>query len=387
MFALVPLVYISIQFYTLARDNLTKKVLSDLAGTAERQENHLESRLAQRNERLVFIQSRSSIVNSAQTMDSVSLHNALKDAKESNNHFKDISILDLNGKVIGSTNAMLIGSNMSDEEFFDSSKEKNSVDIMFKDSDGSSAGYLAGPVKNGDKTLGVLLIKTDNDTILSWIKDYAGFGQTGEIILVGKDSNGKAIALTPLRFKPDAAFNLSWDQGETSFPAYEALNGIESTFTNTRDYRSAEVLAATRQINGTNWGIIVKKDQSEAFAPLTDLQNRLALRLIVVATIIFFGSRYLAHILTKPLLNLRETAENLSRGDLSARANIYGEDEFGQLAKTFNRMANEIEITFNLLRDKVRETRELQERLIKPEAKEEVERLEKQIQDLKEKLT
>lgn len=385
LFSMIPMSYISFQFYLNASSDLQEKVLSDLKGTAERQENRLDLRLAQNNERLMFIQSRSSIINNLNSDNQKGLNTALIDAKESNDHFKEVSALNLKGKVINSSNSDLVGKDYLGQEFFTQGKEKNDVNFILKEPDGSISSYLTGPIKTDDKTIGVLLIKTDNDTILSMTQDYSGLGDTGEIILVKKNKNGDAIPITPLRFNKNAAFSTYWPQ-DSSFPANQALKGTEAIFSNATDYRGKEIFAATRYINDGDWGMVVKIDKDEALSPLTQLRNTLSLQFLVVAVAIFFLSRYFAQFLTKPILSLQETAENLSKGQLSARANIYGNDELGELAKTFNQMATDIEISFNMLRDKVKEAKELREKLEVPSAEEEIERVEKEVKDLRKKI-
>jgi signal transduction histidine kinase len=55
--------------------------------------------------------------------------------------------------------------------------------------------------------------------------------------------------------------------------------------------------------------------------------------------------------LTRPLLELVETTEQMSAGDLSVRTEIARRDELGQLARSFNRMAQQVESTVATLRN------------------------------------
>ena len=49
---------------------------------------------------------------------------------------------------------------------------------------------------------------------------------------------------------------------------------------------------------------------------------------------------------TRPLVQMTRTAERLANGDLTQRARIYGRDEAGLLARTFNAMVDGLEKTF-----------------------------------------
>jgi signal transduction histidine kinase len=53
--------------------------------------------------------------------------------------------------------------------------------------------------------------------------------------------------------------------------------------------------------------------------------------------------------LTAPLSRLTTTATRMSNGDLAVRAPVLGQDEFGQLAQQFNRMAERLEESFTEL--------------------------------------
>ncbi|MFV1962672.1 MAG: histidine kinase [Acidimicrobiia bacterium] len=51
----------------------------------------------------------------------------------------------------------------------------------------------------------------------------------------------------------------------------------------------------------------------------------------------------LTWLLTRPILDLVGTTRRVARGDLSARASVWAEDEIGSLADSFNRMVEELE--------------------------------------------
>jgi two-component system sensor histidine kinase CpxA len=64
--------------------------------------------------------------------------------------------------------------------------------------------------------------------------------------------------------------------------------------------------------------------------------------LLVIGLVVLFCYA-LAHYLTKPLRQLRTAVERLGRGDLTARAEASRQDELGDLAASFNRMADHIQ--------------------------------------------
>ncbi len=69
---------------------------------------------------------------------------------------------------------------------------------------------------------------------------------------------------------------------------------------------------------------------------------------LVVAAIIAY---WLGRTLTKPLKNLQTTAQKLGEGDTSMRAIVESRDEVGELARTFNAMAEQIEASTKSLQE------------------------------------
>lgn len=65
---------------------------------------------------------------------------------------------------------------------------------------------------------------------------------------------------------------------------------------------------------------------------------------------------------TRPLVQMTRTAERLANGDLKQRARVYGRDEVGLLARTFNAMVDGLEKTF---RDLELRNRSLEDEAVK----------------------
>ncbi|MDF2942964.1 MAG: multi-sensor hybrid histidine kinase [Herbinix sp.] len=112
---------------------------------------------------------------------------------------------------------------------------------------------------------------------------------------------------------------------------------------------------AQYQKEGLEWIIITAIPES-MFTAEINRNIRLAvilsiLSLLVSIIIYMIGTR----IILKPILHLASTAEKLSKGELTQRATIFRNDEIGELAGTFNHMAEELNIYINDLEDKVGE--------------------------------
>ncbi len=71
-----------------------------------------------------------------------------------------------------------------------------------------------------------------------------------------------------------------------------------------------------------------------------------AIAVLLAALIGWFVSRRIS----APVLALTNATTNMTQGDLSSRADIKGRDELGQLARSFNEMADQVETTVSTLR-------------------------------------
>ena len=81
--------------------------------------------------------------------------------------------------------------------------------------------------------------------------------------------------------------------------------------------------------------------------PLTDLQSTFQNALIIAGTTSVIAGLFIVSIFTrqslKPVKYLTKAAKKIGSGDLNYRVKVESDDEIGQLSKTFNNMANELE--------------------------------------------
>lgn len=78
--------------------------------------------------------------------------------------------------------------------------------------------------------------------------------------------------------------------------------------------------------------------------------------IIIIVAILALGlSVKLTRIIIYPIKELEETTAKILNGDLNKRAKVYNNDEIGSLARSFNRMAEELQIKINDSYDKQNE--------------------------------
>ncbi len=104
-----------------------------------------------------------------------------------------------------------------------------------------------------------------------------------------------------------------------------------------------------------HWVIAVGIEKDEIYALLKDqiginILAAIALFIIVFTFLIFLGNTF-----SKQLNSLTQTVESYAKKDFSSRAGIKSSDELGTLAKTFNKMADQLQNLYNELDTKVKE--------------------------------
>jgi PAS domain S-box-containing protein len=102
-------------------------------------------------------------------------------------------------------------------------------------------------------------------------------------------------------------------------------------------------LAAYTSVPGTRWSVMVQQPLVDAYAPL-DAMERDAIRLIALALLVAAGvGGAVAVWVVRPLGRLRAAADAMANGDLTRRTGVARDDEIGDLASAFDRMASELE--------------------------------------------
>lgn len=111
------------------------------------------------------------------------------------------------------------------------------------------------------------------------------------------------------------------------------------------------------RIQGTRWYLIKEMELSAAWQPLRSIKTFILA--ITVICIGFFGvlSRYFAARTSEPVISIRSKMEQVTLGNLSVRADVKDNDEFGQIAKSFNEMVEQIDYLLTTVKVEERKKR------------------------------
>ncbi|MCG2812604.1 MAG: PAS domain S-box protein [Candidatus Aminicenantes bacterium] len=199
------------------------------------------------------------------------------------------------------------------------------------------SSFIASPVRKEGKFIGVIAFQIDTREMNKLAQDFTGLGASGEIVISAKINNG-TIVLTPLRNDPNAAFKRIIPMGsELSIPSQKAIQGQKGSGI-FKDYRGEEVLAVWRYLPYLRWGVVVKIDIGEAYAPIHKLTIRFLAVGIISAFVLLFISFFLSKSISKPIKRLQEGVEIIATGNLNHVVGLTTKDEIGQLSRSFDRM-------------------------------------------------
>jgi PAS domain S-box-containing protein len=250
--------------------------------------------------------------------------------------YNGISLTDMTGKILASTDTELIGKDMSTEEWF-----LNAVKTFMYSSD-----YTLSKINNKPTIVfSNLILNSDNKPIgvvsaeLSWptvAEMLDSLAKDTQVFLVNK--NNDIIA-----FSSDSDSSLL-----QNFLA--ELNDFKksnekSKFVLNND--GAYLLSFSKSGGylgylGNSWNLVLAVPTNVAYASIQQLIYILILFLFVVlifTILVGFGySRYLV----RPIYSLVDGIEKIRRGNLKYKIKVDVKDEFGYLSNSFNRMTTSV---------------------------------------------
>lgn len=163
------------------------------------------------------------------------------------------------------------------------------------------------------------------------------FGNTGHAYIV--DANGRIIAHT----LPETVLAQTYINDR---PEFEALNLTSDqrwlgSYTN---FENTAVVGATAPVPETDWVVFVELTQAEAYADSRAALIWLGSGVLVIGALLqVFLSLRLRHLLFEPLQRLRSGVEKFGENNLDQRLRFTQRDELGELAHSFDVMAERLQ--------------------------------------------
>ncbi len=107
-------------------------------------------------------------------------------------------------------------------------------------------------------------------------------------------------------------------------------------------HRMRVLAVPVRSENETVGAIYIEASMEEIYEQMQQINQILMTGTVIALTITALLGIFLARTITRPILDMRRQAHVLGKGDFSRQVRVYGKDEIGQLALTFNELTNKL---------------------------------------------
>jgi PAS domain S-box-containing protein len=344
LFGIVVSSVITLVALSSFKEQLKNDFHAHLLSVAEIQKLRVETFVERSKERMVLVSSSTQLRISLQSLQQKhsqahqdKMIQIVHDAQNSIPDFYEISVVNIEGRVVASTLPDLIGKTRFHRELSHWGAEK--------DSEGKLSIHLHEPLLLDQRVVGSLHIMSHAAELSEISSSYAGLGESGESLLAEQLENGDARFLTPLRFDAEAALKRTISADRIDIPIIRALGRQAGFHEDIVDYREIPVVAVTTYLSNPHWGLLIKMDQAEVYKPYLTLRNQLAMLLVLIAFAGVLFAYYIAKHWSRPLHYLTAVADSIRRGDHTARADLKSElfdQETYQLARSLNEMTDEL---------------------------------------------
>lgn len=368
LWSLVPLVMLRFIVYPVVHRAFEQMVIQNLTGVGHKQSEFVSSWMKERKNDAALLASDTCIM---------AFHRCLTDSAEfkriltqlefvrDTHGYKDILIIDKEGKVKAGTEKNLVGIYLTEFDFFQEAiKGKVYVSKVtpstfpalneFGDREyGVPSLFVSSPVRDeGYNIQGVLALQVDLVTLSNEMRKVK-LGETGETYLVDKDG----LMITESKFintirqmgliKKRTSLELKVidpTTGKLTYAAEECVRGKEGyDAKGYLDYRGVRVLGVWHWLSEYGWGVISEIDLEEAYAAPMGMQRQFLVTIFVLAGVLVLVSIYVGRRISVPIIGINEATKRIAAGDFSQRVPVTSTDELGQLAQSFNTMANSLE--------------------------------------------
>ncbi|MDH3707509.1 MAG: sensor domain-containing phosphodiesterase, partial [Acidimicrobiia bacterium] len=191
---------------------------------------------------------------------------------------------------------------------------------------------MRGPLEDG-----LLLVRFTADLVSP--DDRAPLGDSEEMLLVATNDDD---TITVLDRTPTDGPAIDIPDTATDRPSVQAVTVERLQIVESDDYRGVATMAAVTPIEGTDWGLVIKIDESDIGSSPGTLIRWVSLAVLAVVTaVVIVGALFLRSI-AKRLANITRVTQSLGAGDLGATIDDPGNDELSSLADTIDQLSTDL---------------------------------------------
>lgn len=272
------------------------------------------------------------------SLDPIGRERAIRKMAVSDLSIKQVTLADIEGNILFSTDTSLNGSNEFQQRWFlEAMKGERYISDSFFDSKMRLPVFsISVPVMNQyQKPAGAINALVGLDGIQS-ICQQIKTGETGYTYIV--DKNGVVLAHPQYKEMVLNGYNAVTNMIQGAMKVVKGETGTE----NYEGSNNSKVMGTYDIIPSTGWGIISEIEISEILEPVKKEKSRYMIIAIIAFVIAAAASYWTALMITKPLLAMSHIAGEYQNGILSKRITVESNDEIGKLQSSLNAMADSL---------------------------------------------
>lgn len=212
---------------------------------------------------------------------------------------------------------------------------------------------LSAPIMLNGSAIGYATLHRQIDELNDIVTHNVGRGETGESLLLSRNSIGEIRFITELRFNENGDYHRPISEADDTRIETLSVSGRSGMGTGFTDYRGKNTFGSYRYIKSADLGLVVKMDQDEVLTRLNSFGFTLFLVILCVSIAVVGAAFFIAGRLVRPIDHLIRSAELFSRGQFDSRVAIESPDEIGVLGETFNVMASSLQVANDELESRV----------------------------------
>src|SRR3989442_10287771 len=307
-----------------------------------------------------FLTDRNSVIVSESTPTEKKLE-YLKSVLRIDKHTYDLAaIFDNNGKeIVDTSNASVVGTDRSHESFFKSAVRGiiyyDKVPVISNNPLNHYVIRVSGPLYATNGNIhGVLLLEFPLSKISQILQTGTMLPHT-EINLIS--NNGSIMYSTSYN---DSNLQKSLSHLPIFAKIKNSSNSIESLIATNINGQGDALFVASKDKGyldypGSAWFLITAQATEQTFSRVLDLRNSFILALILVLSVEIIAAFFAARTISKPITELKEAADKISKGELDLNIKATADDEIGDLAHHLDNMRESIQTRDRNLRLQTKE--------------------------------
>ena len=249
------------------------------------------------------------------------------------------------GQVIAATDASIVGSNVSKNEYFIKALHRNTAITNVFEPNNSMGNIIiiAAPVfdENSD-VVGIVVNVMNLEYLRSNVLNVKN-GDTGYFYLV--DSEGTIISHPDSERIGSKVENSAIKKVVQDIDKYRNQKVMWGTY----DYRGAKRNTAYEVLPNVDWIMVASQEVSEATKAASVILIIISVTTAVLIFISVLVSLKFSRLIAVPINTLMKAMKQAADGDLAVKSEIATKDEFGSLSTSFNIMMDKLNLSYEEL--------------------------------------